>query len=369
MVIGIDASRANLAHKTGTEWYSFFVIQELKKIIPTEHRIIVYSRDPLQGELAQLPSHWSSVVLNWPPRVLWTQLRLSAELLVHRIDVLYVSAHTLPLIGGKKNVAVIHDVGFFRNTALYSKLELAYHRLAFFLALKKSNTIITISQFSASEITALSPTSATAKKLSVIHNGFVRRTVPVNAQQRVEQLNLTRPYILTLGRVEEKKNMLRCVESFARVLQDTQWGGDLVCVGAFGYGAERIRTRAQELGILGRVHFLEWQDEETVAALLSCADMFYFPTLYEGFGMPVIEALDMGIPVVCSDIPPLKEIAQDAAVFFDPFDVTAMSHAVSSVISERVDARNERIARGKKVAQRFSWRETAEKTWSLIERT
>lgn len=395
MVIGIDASRANLSHKTGTEWYSWYVIQELKKIIPSEHRVILYSREPLRGELAQMPAHWKSKVLKWPPQVLWTQLRLSLELLLHRVDVLYISAHTLPLIGGKKNVSVIHDVGFMRNTALYntthvtrvrssltkkflnvavrmvtlgkySASERDYHRFAFFWALKKSNAIITISQFSFHEIEACAYDESVSRRMRVIYNGFVRRTVPHNAHDRVARLGLTRPYILTLGRVEEKKNMLRCVESFSGMLEEERWNGDLVCVGSFGYGADRIRARVDELRIADRVHFLEWQDEETVAALLSRADVFYFPTVYEGFGMPVVEALDLGIPVACSDIPPLKEIAQDAAVFFDPLSVEDMANALVRITSEDTDTRTARSARGKNIAQHFSWSTTAEQTWEVI---
>jgi len=96
MIIGIDASRANKIQKTGVEWYAYFVVEHLKKILPSEAQVVLYSDVPLQGRLGVLPPNWSSKVLHWPPKRLWTQVRLSYEMLVHTPDVLFIPAHVFP---------------------------------------------------------------------------------------------------------------------------------------------------------------------------------------------------------------------------------------------------------------------------------
>lgn len=395
MVIGIDASRANVLAKTGTEWYSFFVIQELKKIIPSTVSVRLYSKEPLVGELAELPAHWQSRVLKWKPGMLWTQARLSIELLLHPVDILYVSAHTLPIIGGKKNVAVIHDVGFLRHTELYNTQDITksvrssflkrvvrvlvrmatlgrysaserdYHRFAFHFALRKASRIITISEFSKAEIQAVAP-QYPSETISVIYNGFVERAHAQVKETVLQAHHISPPYILTLGRVEEKKNMLRCVEAFSILKKTYRWPGSLVCVGGFGFGSEKIIERVKELELQDSIHFLGWTEESEIDALFSQSAAFFFPTLYEGFGMPALEALHYRIPLVCSDIPPLHEVAQDSAVYCDPKNSEDMAEKLWAMLSADPAIVATRAERGYERAREFSWERTARKTWDVI---
>lgn len=395
MVIGIDASRANVLAKTGTEWYSFFVIQELKKIIPSTVSVRLYSKEPLVGELAELPAHWQSRVLKWKPGMLWTQARLSIELLLHPVDILYVSAHTLPIIGGKKNVAVIHDVGFLRHTELYNTQDITksvrssflkrvvrvlvrmatlgrysaserdYHRFAFHFALRKASRIITISEFSKAEIQAVAP-QYPSETISVIYNGFVERAHAQVKETVLQAHHISPPYILTLGRVEEKKNMLRCVEAFSILKKTYRWPGSLVCVGGFGFGSEKIIERVKELELQDSIHFLGWTEESEIDALFSQSAAFFFPTLYEGFGMPALEALHYRIPLVCSDIPPLHEVAQDSAVYCDPKNSEDMAEKLWATLSADPAIVATRAERGYERAREFSWERTARKTWDVI---
>ncbi|MDD5567238.1 MAG: hypothetical protein PHH01_03520, partial [Patescibacteria group bacterium] len=121
MKIGIDASRANSREKTGTEWYSFRLIQEFKKIADSNDQFFLYSKEGLDFGLENLPSNFKSRVLRWPPKFLWTQIRLSIHLLFNKADVLFVPAHTLPLINCRKTVLTVHDIGFERFEQLYSQ--------------------------------------------------------------------------------------------------------------------------------------------------------------------------------------------------------------------------------------------------------
>ena len=120
MTIGIDASRANLKKKTGTEWYAFYLIEELKKVIPAEYRVILYSKEPLQGDLGKLPVNWKNKVLNWPPKFLWTQMRMSLEMLKFwsRPNILFVPAHTIPIVHPKKQF-LLHMISGLKECASF----------------------------------------------------------------------------------------------------------------------------------------------------------------------------------------------------------------------------------------------------------
>ena len=242
--IGIDASRANKIEKTGTEWYSYYLIQELKKIIPDSVRVILYSKKPLRGNLAKLPKNWQAKTLPWPPVFLWTQIRMSLQMLKFwsRPDVLFVPAHTIPVIHPKKTVLVAHDIGFEKKAELYGDkdigydnnflrkflkflvrtvtwgeygtTELDYHRWSMRFAIKHATQIITVSNFSKKEI--VEHYKLPEKRITVVHNAFAKNKYsPIkdktleHYQDVLKKYKIKQPYLLFIGRKEYKKNMQR----------------------------------------------------------------------------------------------------------------------------------------------------------------
>lgn len=169
MKIGIDASRANLSERTGTEWYSYYLIQHLKKVIPSDTEVILYSKSPLVGDLGILPPHWRSVVLSWPPKFLWTQFRLSWEMVRNPVDLLFVPAHTIPIFHPQKTITTCHDIGFIRMPHLYSLKERMYHRLTMWFAVFFAKSIIAPSEFVKQEILHAYPVPS--EKIHVIYHG------------------------------------------------------------------------------------------------------------------------------------------------------------------------------------------------------
>lgn len=390
MTIGIDASRANAIEKTGTEWYSYQVIQQLKKIIPENVSVVLYSKEPLRGDLGKLPVNWRSKQLRWPPVYLWTQLRLSLEQLLHPVHLLYVPAHTIPLVHPEKTVTVIHDVGFERQQNLYNRrsigqksfarhllnllvtiatlgrygaTELDYHRFSVRHALRSNAEIIAISKFTASELQELF--AAKEDRLHIIPNGYNKRIAPGNSKEIVAKLGITKPYIFAVGRLEHKKNTPRLIEAFAelRKTEDIQ----LVLAGRPGHGYNEVLHSIEANNVRQHVIELGWTSEEQVSACMVHAAVFVLPSLYEGFGIPVLEAMELGVPVVCSDIPPLKEIAADAALFANPESGKSIAEQIHRILTEKQTAL-ELVHKGKKRAAKFSWEQTAFLTWQLIER-
>ena len=176
MVIGIDASRANHEEKTGVEWYAWHLIEEFKKIIPDTHRVILYSDEPLRGALSVLPAHWESRVLRWPPRRLWTQVRLSYEMLVRRPDVLFIPAHVCPIIHPDRTVMTVHDIAAVQFPETYSRFEHWYSLSSARYAVKRLWRVIVPSEHVKKQLLAfVQHDVSTPHNIVVIHHGFDRR--------------------------------------------------------------------------------------------------------------------------------------------------------------------------------------------------
>jgi len=192
MIIGIDASRANKLEKTGTEWYAYHIIEEIKKLADHNDQYILYSKEKLRGQLAILPRNFKSKVLNWPFKYLWTQFRLAWEMVLNKPNVLFVPAHTIPVICPSKTITTLHDIGFEKYSHLYSQrgigpkifgilvkiftfgrysnTELDYHRWSARLAFKKAKRIITVSHFSKNEI--VNHFNVDSDLISVVSNAY-----------------------------------------------------------------------------------------------------------------------------------------------------------------------------------------------------
>src|SRR3989339_379761 len=335
MVIGIDASRANQEKRTGTEWYSFYILQELKKIIPSEHQVILYTKEKLKADLAEIPKNWKVKILNWPPKFLWTQFRLSWHLLWHKIDLLYIPAHTIPFVHPKKIALVVHDVGFHRQDKLYndqtigyqaplakkiinflvrfatlgkySAREQDYHQFSMKQAAKHATKIITPSHFSKKEI--LDIYSLDANNITVIPNGFCQRAHKIEKTATAESLfkkyKIASPFLLFIGRIEYKKNIPKLIEAFHLLKTKYHFPGFLVLAGSPGYGFEAIQEKITKYNLKEQVLIPGWVNEQDLAQMIKTATVFVFPSLYEGFGIPVLEAMEEKIPVACSAIPAL----------------------------------------------------------------
>ncbi len=393
MTIGIDASRANVVEKTGTEWYSFHIIRHLIRQHPEAH-FILYTKEPFRPPLdALVAPHIENRVLKWPLRFLWSQLRLSLEMLLRPPEVLFIPSHTIPLIHPKRTVTTCHDVGFERFPELYGRkrigqhgigglirtaivraltlgrygtTELDYHRFSMRLAVRSAAAIITVSAFSARELETFYhvPTS----RVQVIPLGLDPQdvAVPPDAAAIRQRLTLSRPYLLFTGRLERKKNIRRLVEAYA-LMQQASDAPDLVLVGNWGEGSDEIQDALSRVSDQTRVHILPWLAPGDFAAVEAGAAIFVMPSLYEGFGLPVLNAFALGVPVVASTSGSLPEIAGDAAVLVDPYDVHALARACQRAFADQ-PLRSTLIARGHQRVKAYRWETTAERTFAVLNR-
>ena len=372
MIIGIDASRANRPNKTGTEWYSYHLIKQLVAIDRHNHYIL-YSDKPLESDLAQLCQQYTNVearVLKWPLKRLWTLGRLTLEMIVRPPDVLFVPAHVLPLISRAKLVNTIHDVGFMALPNSYRRHAVYYLRWSTKWALARAQRLITISEFSKQEIQHYF--SADPTKITVIYNGYDEQVYQSedklgNDSQVLADYQIKSPYLLYIGRLENKKNIIGLLNGFRQYCQEQPRSQlQLVLAGQRGHDFTQVSNLLTDPILAKRCLELGWTPATALPSLLRQAQAFIFPSWYEGFGLPILEAMASGTPVLSSNTGSLPEIGAQAVLYFDPTDANDLASKIK-LISEDNDLRQRLINAGLARAANFSWRKTAEETLKVLE--
>lgn len=372
MVIGIDASRANRPKKTGTEWYSYHLIKQLAAIDRRNHYIL-YSDRPLEPGLAKLCQEYSNIeskVLSWPFGRFWTLGRLTLEMIVRPPDVLFVPAHVLPLLSRAKLVNTIHDVGFMAFPNLYGRDAARYLRWSTKWALAKAQRLIAISDFTKQEIQR--HFGADQSKITVVYNGYDRDIYkPKDESDKdsriLAEYNIKQPYLLYIGRLENKKNITGLLNGFRQYCQNQpQSQLKLVLAGKRSPDFSQISNLLSDPILAKRCLELGWTPETALPSLLRQAQAFVFPSWYEGFGLPVLEAMAVGTPVLSSNTGSLPEIGAEAVLYFDPADAADLAAKIK-LISEDNSLRQRLIEAGLKRAADFSWAKTAQETLNILE--
>lgn len=364
MLIGIDASRANRREKTGVEQYGYHVIRELAKI-DSVNQYRLYTEEPLGPGLDNLPKNFESVVL--PPRRFWSYTALSSELRKNPVDRLFIPSHIVPLVHPQHTVVTIHDLGFRHFRKSYSFYHYLNLHIGTWLSAKWAETIIVPSRAVATDVQEHYGVSSA--KLAVIPNGYDPKMFDGLTATKVAEVmqhhNVTDPYLLYLGRLEVRKNVERLIEAFYRLRDSGLFGGQLVLVGNPGIGFDKIRS------LIGKrpgyvVHTGYLSDPER-AALLRGARLLAFPSLYEGFGIPILEAFAAGTPVLTADRGATAEIAGNAALLVDPEDTEAIHKGLERLLAEPELVKS-LVNKGAERCQQYSWQKTAGQIHEVLTR-
>jgi glycosyltransferase involved in cell wall biosynthesis len=377
MILGIDASSANKEKRTGVEWYAYHLIQALKEQIHEEaDRVWVYAPTPLCDMLGVLPPPWESRVLRWPFSSGWMQGRMSWEMLRRSPDVLCVPAQGLPKAHRSRGthktylVTTIHDVGFRRRPDLYEPSVRRRLEHATKFSLKHAEKIFVPSEFTKTELLELfhaRPDQLVVTPLAADRSRY--KPLPeADAQAVLQKYRLGRKnYFLTVGRVEAKKNLGTLIRAFEMFKKDRGMGDpfELVFVGSPGFGFETIKKYYDLSPAKSFIKNLGWINEMDLPALMNGAFAYLFPSWYEGFGIPNLEAMACGVPLVTADIGAHREVVGDAGLFVSPAEPEAWTRAMRR-ITEDAGFVKDLVAKGMARAQQFSWTKTAETTWQTI---
>lgn len=376
-VIGIDASRAFLKRRTGIEEYSYQVIKHLRDTLSSDAQIVLYVRKKfsvVEGRLQmsmpeidfELPRNWTVRAL-WAPRF-WTQLALSLEMLWRAPDVLFVPAHTVPIIHPKKTVVTIHGLEYEFCKGAYSLWERIYMHYSIKFSCRVASTVICVSENTKRDVMALY--RVMEEKIAVISEGYDNKAQNPNHKSQIKPNPPAggpnqKPFLLFIGRLEERKNIVRIVEAFELLKERYQIPHELVLAGKPGYGYEKIQQKVVGSKQKEGIKELGYVSEEEKWELLRNADVFLFPTLYEGFGIPVLEAQSVGVPVVTSNTSSLPEVAGEGAVLVDPTSVESIAEGVQRLLSDQ-GFRSGIIEKATHNVSRYSWASCAREVGRLL---
>ena len=369
MLIGVDASRVIRARRTGIEAYSLHLIRSLVEV-GCDHQYRLYTPAPfppdLFSELAWVDNPCYEVRIIPFPR-LWTHLRLAWELGWHPPDVLFVPSHVMPLICAVPAVVTVHDLGYLHYPEAHRPFERWYLDWTTRRHARLAAAIIADSQGTRGDLVDLYRTDP--KRIFVVYPGrddSIGREEDPSAIRAVKaRYGIRGDYLLYLGTLQPRKNLVRLVEAFAR-LQPRPATLQLVLAGQKGWLYDELFARVESLGLGNHVVFTGYVAEDDKAALLSGALALVYPSLYEGFGMPVLEAMACGTPVLTSNVSSLPEVAGDAALLVDPLDINAIATGISRLITD-ADLRKALVEKGHAQVRRFSWTNAGREILQVLE--
>lgn len=357
-IIGIDASRVRPNEMSGTERYSYRIIKGLLAL-PTSFRFRLYARSPLPASLAKQCTDVRVIPF---PR-LWTHVRLAWELRRSPVAVLFVPAHVLPLWCPVPSVVTVHDLGYRYEPEAHTLSQRLYLELTTRWSARRARRIIAISRTTADDLRRYY--GIPAERIHIVHHGvdphFAPRS-PDEISAVLRRYGIQGPYLLHVGTLQPRKNLLRLIEAF-ELLATHDPSLHLVLVGKRGWLRERIERAIETSVARARIHWLGHVADADLPALYSAADVFVFPSLYEGFGLPVLEAMACGTPVVTSARGALSEIAGPALIC-DPLDPSDIARAIQRA---RDPALRSRLVRcGFDHAKGFTWERAAQETLAVL---
>jgi len=370
MLIGIDASRATAARRTGTETYSLHLIRELLDLGQDHHVRLYFNRPPSPG---LFPDKAEQRVIPFPR--LWTHLRLSWEMLTRPPDLLFVPAHVLPLIHPRRSVVTVHDLGYHYYPETHTLSQNLYLRWSTRYNARAAARVLADSEATRRDLIHYYGTPP--DRIVVVYPGRDEALAPVTDPTLLAAVRarygIPGPYLLYVGTLHPRKNLGVLLHAFAANLFSPSAGLrslfsplSLVLAGQKGWRSAEIFDQVRRLGLEDRVLLPGYVPDADLPALLSGALAFVFPSLYEGFGFPVLEAMACGTPVICSDASSLPEVAGDAALRVNPRQGAELAGALARLVADE-GLRRELVERGFRQVQRFSWRRCAEQVLTILE--
>ncbi len=366
MIIAVDGNEANVKNRVGSGQYTFELLKQFSK--DKSHRFIIYLKDEPQSDL---PKNLDYKVFG--PKKFWTQFALPLSLTFGpKPDVFFSPAHYGPRFSRVPYVVTIHDLSYLHFPELFKKNDLYQLTSWSKYSIENSAHIIAVSQTTKDDIVKYYKVSPS--KITVIHEGYDRdrfKPQPKNTIDKIKKkYKIMGDYIFFVGTLQPRKNIERLIEAFAKLIGNWKLeigNCQLVIAGKKGWMYDQILSKAKTLGIESKVVFTSFVPDADLPVLISGAKACVNPSLWEGFGIPVIEAQACGVPVAVSATSSLPEIVSDSGLTFNPQNTDEISSAIFKLLTdEKLRARL--IQTGLRNTKRFSWRESAHKTLEVLEK-
>lgn len=360
--VGVNAHLLSLAEgyrSAGITWYIYNLLRHLPEVDPeirftaflSERR---YSAPPgLQVQLSRLPTHRP------PVRILWEQGLQPWALRKAQVQLLHCPAFVGTRLSRVPFVVTVHDLSFLLYPEGFRKPNRLYLKSFTRWSVQRARRVIAVSDSTKRDVVRLY--GIPPDKVDVVHNGVDPCFQPLPASEttafKAEQ-GLPERFLLFVGTLEPRKNVARLIESYAHLPADRP---PLILVGGRGWFYDEIFAQVRKLGLGENVRFAGFVPPEDLPRWYNAATLFVYPSLYEGFGLPPLEAMACGTPVVTSTASSLPEVVGPAGLLVDPTDSEALTEAMKRVLGDQ-DLQDEMRAAGLIQAQGFSWQETARRT-------
>jgi glycosyltransferase involved in cell wall biosynthesis len=370
MHIGLNAHLLSLAETyrgAGINWYIHNLLTHLPRV-DRDNRYTAFIGDRrftnagLALRLSQLPTSRPVV------RIFWEQVVQPFALQKERVDLLHALAFVTPLLSPCPSVVTIYDLSFLLYPGSFKRSKRFYLSLFTRLSARRARRIIAISESTKRDVVRL--LGVPHEKVEVVYCGIGEAFRPLAENQVAafrSERGLPEHFILFVGTIEPRKNVTRLIEAFAHLQTCTLANLKLVIGGAKGWFYEDVFARVEELGLEGQVMFPGYIPVSELPLWYNAAELFVYPSLYEGFGLPPLEAMACGTPVVASNTSSLPEVVGGAGLTVDPLDVEGLAEAMRRVLSDEA-LRWEMRERGLQRARGFSWTRTARETVQVYRR-
>jgi glycosyltransferase involved in cell wall biosynthesis len=366
MIIGMDARAANETQRAGLGYVCHHIICELLRQAPPDVKLRFYLDAEPCRSFPEIPfPHEIRIV---PKRRFWLNRALVAALRADPPDVFYSPGQQIPATSACPRVATLLDLAMFMFPRHFTIRRLLLSALTTAHTAWNADHLVCISEATREDAARI--LRVRRDKMSVAHLGYDATRFRPNITQDQKaavraKRKLSERYILYVGRLQPRKNIVRLMDAFdAMVARQPGLPHQLVIAGGKGWLHEQILARAGR-GAGDRIMLLDYVPDDELPALIAGAEVFALPSLYEGFGLPVLEAMACGTPVLTSDISSLPEVAGEAAVLVNPYDVNAISRGLEELVTNDT-LRDSLSKRGIEQAQFFSWAHTAERVLQAL---
>lgn len=394
MKIAIDGYEANVGQRLGSSQVAYELLKDFEKLDHQNEYTIFLPSSP-RDDLPKKREGWKYQVLK--PKRLWTYFALPVALFLRgsKFDLIFSPTHYIPRFSPIKRVATIFDLSFLHFPEMFTKKDLWQLKNWTKFSVENVNHIITISESTKKDL--IKSYGLDSNKITIAYPGYDRDKFKVQrspaspseagrAKFKVNEIRrkykVEDNYIIYIGTIQPRKNLIRLMEAFAQLIKQEHLAGwkmqlhlrgglQLVIVGKSdgegrgGWMYEEILETSKRLGIEDRVKFLGFVPTEDLQTLLSGAQAFVQPSLYEGFGITVVEAMAAGVPVIVSNVSSLPEVVGDAGLLVDPYSVDQIEQAIRTLTTDK-KLREKYVKLGLIQSQKFSWDKMAKQVLKVF---
>lgn len=374
MKIGIDCRyilNTKYGELAGVGHYTYYLIKYLLKIDKHNEYILFFYNKKIKCEEFD---HQDNVKCVYFPGLenlskvpfFYRHIVIPHILRMYKLDIYHNPVNIIPFFYFRKSIITVHDLAIYKNPKWFPEGQFFNTKILMPLSFYKANKIIAVSQNTKDDLKKIFKIKS--DKIKVIHEGVEDYSkMNINENKIADKFKFDQTYFLFISTLEPRKNLVRLIEAFAQFINESEDKNyKLVITGKKGWKYEAIFETIEKLNLEQKVVYLGYVTLEEKVYLLKNAYAFVFPSLYEGFGLPILEAMNLGVPIIASNVASIPEILIDNAILIEPEDTNSIKNALHKIVNQK-DLREKIIYKSKGMAQNFTWEACAKKTLALYE--